>query len=276
MNELNEKIKIIEDQWKEIYDRCSATPNLYKPYLTEISIDDVGNVVLIVLEWLKNSNDNSVGKIYALSKQVMITSLKTMMSNLNSLYMGQYTTFNQFVINLNQLLISLFRLTFLNKKSVAPAELQLKNSENLAMLKDLSEKIDNEENKYKSIIKYAETIDAQKSEIDKTLTSSKKELENLNKNKEEIKEELSAITETISEIKSNHKEMNGFKEEANELLENNKTVKEQLEKLTTECEELKKRVSDYISGYLVSLVLCESARTHFKTTRKIRFQGSAV
>jgi hypothetical protein len=150
MTELEERIKIIEEQWKEVYEQCSANPTLYKPYLTEVSIDDVGSVVLIVLEWLKNSKDNAVGKTYALSKQVMVTSLKNTLADLNKLYTKQYNFFGSFTTNLNQLLISLFPLTFLNRKSVIPAEIQLRNSENIATLKDLSEKRSNEET-YKSM-----------------------------------------------------------------------------------------------------------------------------
>ena len=89
MSELEERIKIIEEQWKEVYEQCSANPTLYKSYLTEITIDDVCSVVLTVLEWLKNSKDNAIGKTYALSKQVMITSLKNTLADLNKLYMEE-------------------------------------------------------------------------------------------------------------------------------------------------------------------------------------------
>ncbi|MCA6072594.1 MAG: hypothetical protein LE178_03545 [Endomicrobium sp.] len=267
MSELEERIKIIEEQWKEVYEQCSANPTLYKSYLTEITIDDVGSVVLIVLEWLKNSKDNAIGKTYALSKQVMITSLKNTLADLNKLYTKQYNFFGSFTTNLNQLLISLFPLTFLNRKSVIPAEIQLRNSENIATLKDLSEKISNEETQYKSILEYGKEINSQKSEIKEIFTSSKSELEKLNKTKEKIEEELSAISETISTIKSSRKEMEGFKEEAKELLDDNKTVHKQLEKSTSECEELKKRVSDLLPG-ATSAGLASSFAEKVKTLSK--------
>lgn len=107
MEELKEEIKQIEDLWKKVYDVCVATPSLYTPHLPNLTVDEVGGVVLTVLQWMKALDTNRKGKnTYVLSKSVMITSLNATITNLKNIASGNYNYFPQFVTNLNQLLIS--------------------------------------------------------------------------------------------------------------------------------------------------------------------------
>lgn len=86
MEELKEEIKQIEDLWKKVYDVCVATPSLYTPHLPNLTVDEVGGVVLTVLQWMKALDTNRKGKnTYILSKSVMITSLNATITNLKNI-----------------------------------------------------------------------------------------------------------------------------------------------------------------------------------------------
>lgn len=86
MEELKEEIKQIEDLWKKVYDVCVATPSLYTPHLPNLTVDEVGGVVLTVLQWMKALDTNRKGKnTYVLSKSVMITSLNATITNLKNI-----------------------------------------------------------------------------------------------------------------------------------------------------------------------------------------------
>ena len=142
MDELKEEIKQIEDLWKIVYENCVTTPSLYTPHLSSLNVDEIGSVVLTTLEWMKSLDNNRKGRnTYILSQAVMKTSLVSMITSLKRLANGEYNYFNQFITYLNNLLISLFPITFLNSKDKSYANLSMDVAEELVKLKDLSEKM---------------------------------------------------------------------------------------------------------------------------------------
>lgn len=69
MEELKEEIMQIEDLWKKVYDVCVATPSLYTPHLPNLTVDEVGGVVLTVLQWMKALDTNRKGNTNCIGRE---------------------------------------------------------------------------------------------------------------------------------------------------------------------------------------------------------------
>ena len=213
MEELKEEIKQIEDLWKKVYDVCIATPSLYTPHLPSLTVDEVGGVVLTVLQWMKALDTNRKGKnTYVLSKSVMITSLNATITNLKNIASGNYNYFPQFVTNLNQLLIALFPVTFLNSKDKSYANLSMDFAEELAKLKNLSEKIQKQIESYNEAIQLKDDSKTVKKSIDEINVEIVQIQEDVQKDKESIENAKKDIETEISNISSSLKQIKDFSE----------------------------------------------------------------
>ena len=196
MEELKEEIKQIEDLWKVVYNNCVTAPSLYTPYLSSLSVDEVGSVVLTTLEWMKSLDNNRRGRsTYVLSKAVMKTSLVSMITSLKRLANGEYNHFNQFITYLNNLLIALFPITFLNSKDKSYANLSVDIAEELVKLKDLSEKMENQSKIYNDVIALKNETD----EISTSIKNIKNNVEDKEKNITKLEENINNINENINE-----------------------------------------------------------------------------
>lgn len=286
MEELKEEIKQIEDLWKIVYDNCVAAPSLYKPYLSSLSIDEVGSVVLITLEWMKSLDNNRKGRnTYVLSKAVMNTTLVSMIASLKKLANGDYNHFNQFVTYLNNLLIALFPITFLNPKDKSYANLSMDVAEELVKLKDLSEKMENQSKIYNEVISLKNETD----EISTSIENIKNNIEDKEKNIIKLEENINNINENINEkigelspiidnIKSFSKNIPSIEENntnalktLNSLIEEAKNIKVTLHELLPDAtsaglasafydkaKQLKRTKKYLMGGFIVSIIALSS------------------
>ncbi|MBR5130286.1 MAG: hypothetical protein IKV03_03590 [Alphaproteobacteria bacterium] len=282
MDELKEEIKQIEELWKKVYDNCSTTPSVYTPYLPNLTVDEIGSVVLTVLEWMKSlDNNKNVRKTYVLAKAIMQITLNATITSLKRLASGEYNHFNQFITYLNQLLTALFPITFLNSKDKSYANLSLDMAEELVKLKELSQKMEAQQNLYDSVIELKENTetvnsDIQKIKIDVENTKSNilKTETDINTLHESVKEKIDEVTPLIEDIgtfankiplieKNNNdalmtlsdliEEANNIKETLHELLPDS-TSAGLASAFHTKSEELKTTKKWLMTGFVISII----------------------
>ena len=249
MEELKEEIKQIEDLWKKVYDVCVATPSLYTPHLPNLTVDEVGGVVLTVLQWMKALDTNRKGKnTYVLSKSVMITSLNATITRLKNIASGNYNYFPQFVTNLNQLLIALFPVTFLNSKDKSYANLSMDFAEELAKLKNLSEKIQTQIENYNEAIQLKNDSKTVKKSIDEINVEIVQIQEGVQKDKESIEKAKKDIETEISNISSSLKQIKDFSGKIPNIQTSNEEAQNALNQLIEKATEVNKTLEELLPG----------------------------
>lgn len=215
---INPKIEIIEKKWKEIYEINVSNPNIFSTYLKSITIDDIGVTVLTVLEWLKSIDDSKKNQSpYKLSKEIMLNQLAQCITVLENIAVGNYNQISTFIVHLNQLLISLYPLTFLNNYDKSSATLSSDLATAIASIKNLDDKIEKTNKLYSEVLGLQEktlqydnnldlvknsilgqqsTIDTYYKSIEKANIEVENEMINFNSNKSII-ETFSKSIETI-------------------------------------------------------------------------------
>ena len=282
MDELKEEIKQIEELWKKVYDNCSTTPSVYTPYLPNLTVDEIGVVVLTVLEWMKSLDNNKSGrKTYVLSKAIMQITLNSTITSLKRLASGEYNHFNQFITYLNQLLTALFPITFLNSKDKSYAHLSQDMAEELVKLKELSQKMETQQSLYDSVIELkenTETVDAdiQKIKTDVEITKSNILITetDINTLHESIREKIDNVIPLIEDIDSFSKKIPSIEKNnnvalttLNDLIEEANCIKETLHELLpgstsaglasafhSKSKELKRTKKWLMGGFVISII----------------------
>lgn len=249
MDVLNEKIKLIEDLWKQIYETCTATPSLYTPHLPNLNVDEVGTVVLTVLEWMKSLDSNRKAKnTYILSKAVMLTTLNSTLTNLKNIAAGNYNYFPQFVTNLNQLLIALFPVTFLNSKDKSYANLSMDMAEELAKLKIMSDKVNDLATNYTKALEAKDSSQKIKENLENILENVKQIQENIIEKETSINQKNDDITSTINELTNSVNTINAFSEKIPGIKTNNEEAITELNKLIKSAKDINKTLEELLPG----------------------------
>lgn len=145
--ELSPKIEDFSKKWATIYEINRKTPEVFTPYLKNITIDDVGTTVLIVLEWLKKTNFPRNEKfVYKISKQITLDYLVQSLNFLDDIISGKYDKIYSFVKSISFLLTSMFPVTYLNSHDTSSAALSADLSEAVVNLEKAENKLQEMEN----------------------------------------------------------------------------------------------------------------------------------
>src|SRR5574337_823919 len=127
MDTLKDQFGELKNLWSAVYEKISAQPETWKPYLPYSSPEEVNEVVLTLCHWLERLRaPEGFAPVYRLSKSLIGSSLNNTLSSLKAIDKGEYPHFPTFLTGLNQMLSSLHSMAiFANKDEIRDVSVSL-------------------------------------------------------------------------------------------------------------------------------------------------------
>lgn len=213
MKELNEQIKEVRENWKEVYASILNEPDLWQPHLKPFSPQTIDEVVSTISHWLDRVRaPNGFAPTFHVAKGLCGLGVANALSALENLQQKQQNYLASFVSALNQIINAIYLMIIFSDKHDQKDVLDKLGgnlTESLALLdtaqKELSGKVKQLDAADESLEKVNEGADS----IDELLERSKTSLEALEKNKEAAdgqKAEIDGMVDEISELKASLQE----------------------------------------------------------------------
>lgn len=127
MDTLKDQFGELRTLWSAVYEKISAQPETWKPYLPYSSPEEVNEVILTLCHWLERLRaPEGFAPVYRLAKSLIGSSLNNTLSSLKSIDKGEYPHFPTFLTGLNQMLSALHSMSvFANKDEIRDASVSM-------------------------------------------------------------------------------------------------------------------------------------------------------
>jgi len=240
MEAVNDAIKKIEELWESIYKACKDNPSTYEPHLKAITIDDVGETVLTVLEWMKRvSRQKRSTGYYRVARSVLLSSLEQTVTALQNISAGQYNHFPTLLGRLHQTLNALFPLTVLSldKGDSALTELTALHAEQYATLITASGKLAEEIKRCEKAEEWVEKAELSASTAETATSKATASGAAVDALLTESQESATSIKASLSAVTTNAETIEELATDAETLRTNIAKYEEQLKKLIETAQE---------------------------------------
>jgi len=270
-DEFREQITKIEDLWAHVYKECKDNPGVYSGHLRGLTVYDVGQAVLTVLEWLKRLLPRKrTSGAYRIAKGLLLTSLGNTITQLEQLVSGQYEHFPALIVQLNQTLVSLFPLTFLSTDTSekTAAALSARLAEVIGQLETVSSRLDEEVENCKKAAEWRETAEQAATEAGNSTNTARAALEETEQVLAQSQEKLSEIESNKATIAQNAETVQGFAEDVAELRRSLDDTQTRLDALVTAAEEDQQTI-EYLLPQAASAGLASAFAARVEQLRKV-------
>ena len=274
MDEIAEKIKLLEENWNKVYKLSIANESQWQAQIkfsTPIQINEVVQTLINLLERVRSPKGFEPN--FHLAKNLALSTLQQNITYLQNVAAGTWGHLPNFLNGLNQLLACFHNLiVFSDKKQMrtAIAELGDKLAQSLALVDTAQTEMKSKMELLNNSILIAEKVEVNGEKVEEVKTTSEEELTTIQESREEVKELLKSVKE---ESKASEQLKNNLEEQ---LSKNNKLqnkLNEQQEKIN-EIQEMAAEQQQTINDLLKSATsagLAHSFRNRLDNLNKTKF-----
>ena len=238
MDEIAEKIKLLEENWNKVYKLSIANESQWQAQIkfsTPIQINEVVQTLINLLERVRSPKGFEPN--FHLAKNLALSTLQQNITYLQNVAAGTWGHLPNFLNGLNQLLACFHNLiVFSDKKQMrtAIAELGDKLAQSLALVDTAQTEMKSKMELLNNSILIAEKVEVNGEKVEEVKTTSEEELTAIQKT---IREDSKKVIDVVIQIKDSLSDIE-------ELMKDMKGSKEAKKKLETETKEEKIKMDE--------------------------------